>query len=50
MMLFGGYPINTVPQGSEKGTTRDSIADKIKLGAGRTYTRAKIAALKNDIK
>ncbi|NMM65464.1 hypothetical protein HBE96_23075 [Clostridium sp. P21] len=44
-----GLVMDTVPQ-LEKGSTRDIIANKIKLGAGRTYTRAKIAALKNNIK
>lgn len=46
-MLSGGYPMDTVPQGikNEKGATRDIIASKISMGSGRTYTRAKTAAI-----
>lgn len=46
-MLSGGHPVDSGTQG-EEGKTRDILAEKVGLGSGRTYERAKPVMKKID--
>ena len=37
--------VDNVPQQVEQGKTRDIVSEKVDIGSGRTYTRAKIAVI-----
>lgn len=45
---FGNTVVDNVPPPSEEGKTRDILAEKVNLGSGKTYDRAKIAGVSHN--